>query len=354
MRKLLIVAALVLVAAAAFAQEAPKNFEIYGSAWFDYGQTGTELNLAGTYPILSNFAFSKLRVGLRDQLADNVKAYLEWDPRNLEIRLAGVDWAPVEGLTVTMGKSFKVFAPQNWIPYASRMLLVGAKYAIPGIGWLGAQVGNGADFSPNLNTVKMWYPGTAKTNITPTLANPTDVLIDAAVVLKPDMGKDISLEVGVNAEIIPQKLATGPGVTQTTGLSVDAYAQAAAFGLGALVDFTFLNLNDLPASQLATLYTSVSYKIGQLTPTVWLYWDNITGTNTTKGNNIFYNTTPNMTLDVELPFAVTKDLKINPFFSYALTGYNAWEFWSTAPAGYYTANDWTAGIRFDYSFSMKF
>jgi hypothetical protein len=352
MRKLSVIAVLALVAAAAFAEDAPKNYEIYGSAWFDYAQTGTELNL--TYPIVSNFAFSKLRLGARAQLADTLKTFSEWDPRNLEIRLAGVDWAPVQGLTVTAGKSAKIFAPADWILYGSRMLLLGARYSVPGLGWIGAQVGNGADFSPNLNTNKMWYPGTAKTGITPTLANPTDLLLDAAVVLKPDLGKDISVELGVNGEAIAQKLATGPGVTQTTGLSADGYAQASAYGFTVLADFTFANLNDLAANQLATLYAQASCKIGPATPTVWLYWDNITGTNTTKGNNISYTTTPNMTLNVEVPFAVTKDFKIDPFFSYALSGYNAWEFWSTAAAGSYTANDFIAGIRFDYSFSMKF
>jgi hypothetical protein len=63
---------------------------------------------------------------------------------------------------------------------------------------------------------------------------------------------------------------------------------------------------------------------------------------------------PNTAIGVELPIQVAKNFKINPLFSYAIAGFNAFEGNNAIAQGLYKENDWTLGIRFDYSFSIKF
>ena len=60
---------------------------------------------------------------------------------------------------------------------------------------------------------------------------------------------------------------------------------------------------------------------------------------------------------IELPINATKDLVIDPFFSYAVSGYNLMEYfaqgWCTAQITNWPNNDWTAGLRIKYAISSK-
>ena len=142
MRRLFVIAVLTLMAAAAFAQDAPKNNEIYGAVWLDYDASGARLGDAPGSPVTaSNFSFSRMRFGLRNTLADNVKSWFEFDPRNLEFRQVNVDWSPVAGLDLVAGKQAKLFAQNNdWI-FGDRTLGLQARYTLPGLGWGGDNSG---------------------------------------------------------------------------------------------------------------------------------------------------------------------------------------------------------------------
>ena len=161
MRKLLVVGVLALIAAAAFAQEAPKNNEIYGVVWLDYDASGARFGNASGFPVTaSDFSFSRMRFGLRNTLADSVKTWFEFDPRNLEFRQVNADWSPVSGMDLIAGKQSKLFAQNNdWI-FGDRTLGLQARYAMPGIGWAGIIVGNDADIT-NLSSKKLGWEGTA-------------------------------------------------------------------------------------------------------------------------------------------------------------------------------------------------
>jgi hypothetical protein len=114
MKRLLVIGVLVLMAAAAFAQDAPKNNEIYGAVWFDYDASGVRFsNTAAFSPTASDFSFSRIRFGLRNTLADGVKTWFEFDPRNLEFRQVNIDWSPLPNLDLIAGKQSKLFAQNN-------------------------------------------------------------------------------------------------------------------------------------------------------------------------------------------------------------------------------------------------
>ena len=133
MRKLLVIGVLALIAAAAFAQDAPKNNEIYGTVWLDYDASGARFdNTAPFSTTASDFSFSRIRFGLRNTLADGVKSWFEFDPRNLEFRQVNVDWSPIANLDLIAGKQSKLFAQNNdWI-FGDRTLGIQARYALPG------------------------------------------------------------------------------------------------------------------------------------------------------------------------------------------------------------------------------
>ena len=133
MRKLLVIGVLALIAAAAFAQDAPKNNEIYGTVWLDYDASGARFdNTAPFSTTASDFSFSRYRFGLRNTLADGVKSWFEFDPRNLEFRQVNVDWSPIANLDLIAGKQSKLFAQNNdWI-FGDRTLGIQARYALRG------------------------------------------------------------------------------------------------------------------------------------------------------------------------------------------------------------------------------
>jgi len=342
MRKLLFIGALVLMTAMAFAQNAPAtNYEIYGSTFFDYQLSGTELDFNA--PALSNFTFSKLRIGLKAQLADGLKSSFEFDPRNGEFRLAYIDWVPLENLTLTIGKTFTNFEQIIAIYGGARMLLAGVKYAIPGFGWAGLQVGNKSDISFISGNYMIFPPLAAGASQTQSLKYQQDPWLSLmpAIVFKPDLGQDITLEAGAESQFIPQLL----GVTSPTGLGIDGYFTVAAYGFTFTNEFAWLNANDKDkANQEYTYYAQLTYNAGMVSPTIYI----VTDTRQDFSNN------PNTAIGVELPIQVAKNFKINPLFSYAIAGFNAFEGNNAIAQGLYKENDWTLGIRFDYSFSIKF
>jgi len=355
MRKLLFVGALLLIAAVAFAQNAPAGSEIYGQVWLDYDASGARLSNAPGFPVTaSDFSFSRMRFGLRNTLADNVKTWFEIDPRNLEFRQVNLDWTPVTGLDLMVGKQAKLFAQNNdWI-FGDRTLGIQARYTVPGLGWAGVIVGSDADIT-NLSSKKLGWEGLASTSVAGiNQVNPGSVMVYPQVTVKPDTGKDISLEAGINAEINASKL----GIPAPTGSSLDAYAVLAAYGASVAVEYTYKNFNDsATVNRDHVLYTRLSYNLGVITPTAYFVVDNLTGQNTASIGTFANNPTPNATLMVELPFNATKDLVIDPFVSYAVSGDNLTEYyvqgWSAGQLASWPQNDWTAGLRIKYAVSSR-
>jgi hypothetical protein len=354
MRKLFVMAVLVLIAAAAFAQDAPKNNEIYGTVWFDYDASGARLGNAAGFPMTaSDFSFSRMRFGLRNTLADNVKTWFEFDPRNLEFRQVNLDWSPLTGLDLIVGKQSKLFAQNDDWLFGDRTLGLQARYSMPGLGWAGIQVGNDADIA-NLSSKKFGWEGTTATNIPVTEANPAVVKIYPQITVKPDLGTDVGLEAGVNMEIAADKL----GLASPTGTSLNGYVVLSGFGATLTAEYTWTNINDsATANQDMVLYTKLAYNAGMVVPTAYFVVDNLAGTNTAKIGSFTNNVTPNSTVMFELPINATKDLVIDPFFSYAVSGDNLMEYfvqgWSAGQIASWPNNDWTAGLRIKYNISSK-
>ena len=355
MRKLLVIGVLVLMAAAAFAQEAPKNNEIYGAVWLDYDASGVRFsnNSVSGYPVTaSDFSFSRMRFGLRNTLADNVKTWFEFDPRNLEFRQVNLDWSPVANFDIIAGKQSKLFAQNNdWI-FGDRTLGIQARYAMPGLGWAGIIVGNTADIT-NLSSKKLGWegPGSTSTPITVAEANPANLMIYPQITVKPDLGKDIGLEAGVNAEISASQL----GITNPTGTSLNGYVVVSGYGASLTAEYTFTNVNDSnTGNQDMVLYTKLAYNAGMVVPTAYFVVDNLAGTNTKAIGTFTNDSTPNATIMFELPINTTKDLVFDPFFSYAVSGYNLMEYFAQGwTASTFPENDWTFGLRIKYALSSK-
>ena len=355
MRKLLVAGVFALMAAVAFAQETPKNNEIYGAVWLDYDASGARLanNGVNGYPVTaSDFSFSRMRFGLRNTLADNVKTWFEFDPRNLEFRQVNLDWSPIANFDFIAGKQSKLFAQNNdWI-FADRTLGLQAKYAVPGIGWAGLQVSNTADIT-NLSSKKLGWegPGTTSTNITVTEANPGILMVYPQITVKPDLGKDYGLEVGLNAEVAGDQL----GITNPTGTSINAYALVSGYGAALAVEYTFVNVNDsTTAHQDQVLYTRLSYNAGIVVPTAYFVVDNMAGNSTKQFGSFLDVATPSATIMLELPINATNDLVFDPFFSYGVSGYNLMEYFAQGwNASTFPENDWTFGLRIKYALSAK-
>jgi hypothetical protein len=341
MRKLILIGALVLFAATAFAQTAPAtNYEIYGSANFDYMMTGTEWSMQ-TVPY-GNFTFSRLRVGLRAQLGDGVKSSFEFDPRNVEFRQAYIDWVAMENLTLTIGKTNTLFEQISWYG-AARMYVVGAKYAMPGTGWIGLQVGNKSDITFTSGSYLGYPTLSTAPGATVAIAYKQDpwAYVFPAIVFKPDLGKDITIEVGAEGQLVPQQI----GAPSPTGASIDGYFTVAGFGLTFTNEFTWMNLNNSDSTkQELTYYAQLTYNAGVVSPTVYFVTDVMKD----------FDNNPNSAIGFELPILVAKNLKINPMFSYAIANYNAFQGNNATVSGLYQKNDWAVGIRFDYSYSIKF
>ena len=342
MRKLLLIGTLALIAAAAFAQTAapaPTTFEIYGSTFFDYQMSGTEW--AWATPGLADFTFSKLRFGFRAQLNDSVKSFFEFDPRNAEFRLAYIDWTAMPGLTITAGKTFTDFQQIVAIYGAGRNYLVGAKYAIAGLGWINLQVGNKSDLGFLSGNYLIFPQPTASSNTGVNVVQDPWLYVWPAIVAKPDLGPDLSLEVGVESQMRPQLI----GAANPTALDLDAYFTIAAAGFTFTNEFTYFNINDSnTANQELTYYAQLTYTAGMVAPTVYL----VTDTKKDFTNN------PNTAIGIELPITVAKNFVINPLFSYAISNYNAFEGNNAIVKNFYNKNDWTFGVRFSYSYSQKF
>jgi len=364
MKKLFALAVLALIAVATFAQEAPKNNEIYGVVWFDYDGTGARLSNAPGFPLTaSDFSFTRMRFGMRNTLADGVKTRFEFDPRNLEFRQVNLDWSPIAGFDLIAGKQSKLFAQINDWLFGDRTLGIQARYAMPGLGWAGIIVGNDADIG-NLTSKAFGFEGTTSVStitLKLTMANPGVVKIYPQITAKPDLGKDIGLEVGVNAEIAADQLgATQPGFPK--GSSLDGYVIVSGYGASFTAEYTYYDFNDANSGNVDNiLYTRLSYKAGFVTPTAYFVVDNLTGTSTGKINstiNFNNNSTPNATIMVELPFNATKDLVIDPFFAYAVAGDNLLEYyaqgWSATQLANFPNNDWALGLRIKYAISAMF
>jgi hypothetical protein len=226
---------------------------------------------------------------------------------------------------------------------------------MPGLGWAGIIVGNDADVSV-LSSKKFGWEGQASTLIgsSVTEANPGVVKIYPQITVKPDLGKDFGLEAGVNAEIAADKL----GITNPTGTSINAYALVSMSGFSLAAEYTLTNINDsVTANQDMVLYTRLSYNAGMIVPTGYFVVDNLAGTNTAKIGSFTNDSTPNATIMLELPISATKDLVIDPFFSYAVSGYNLMEYfaqgYSAGQISSFPLNDWTLGLRIKYAISAK-
>jgi hypothetical protein len=332
MKKLLVIAVMALAAAAAFAQNAPAN-EVYGRAWFEYAINNARLSAAT--PVLGDYTFARLRFGMRNQLSDTLKTCVEVDPRNLEFRLAYAEWVPLSGLTIAGGKYSKFFAQTNGWTYGSRTYGASVKYAMSGIGWGGIQLASTPDVAFQ-SGVLFAFPGTTSFDVQPTVAATTDLNLSPWLAVKPDLGKDISLEIGANAELNLRKVA----LPIPSGASVDGYLLAGFQGLSLATEFTFKNINDsVTANQDMTFFAQVTYTLGSLAPfapTAYLVWDNI------------QKTTPDMTLWVELPWTIQRGLVISPIFSYAPSGKNI----NTGVTS--TPGDWSLELRLDWAISAKF
>ena len=352
MNKLLVMAVLALIAAAAFAQEAPKANEIYGVVWLDYDASGARFGGTGGMTA-SDFSFNRMRFGLRNALSDNVKTWFEFDPRNLEFRQVNVDWSPVANLDLIAGKQAKLFAQNNdWI-FSDRTLGIQARYSLPGLGWAGIIVGNDADIT-NVSSKKLVFEGLASTPMPVAEVNSGVVKIYPQITVRPDLHGDITVEAGVNAEIAGDKV----GISNPTGTAVNAYLLASGWQASLGVECTLVNVNDSnSANQDIVLYTRASYAADVIAPAAYFVVDNLAGTNR-KAIGTFTNTsTPNATIMFELPFNTTKDLVVDLFFSYAISGYNLQEYYvqgyTTAQIASFPVNDWTAGLRIKYAFSAK-
>ena len=255
------------------------------------------------------------------------------------------------------GKQAKLFAQNNdWI-FGDRTLGIQARYTLPGLGWAGIIVGNNADIA-NFSSKKLGWEGTTATQITGangvTEANPGVVMIYPQLTVKPDLGKDIGLEVGVNAEIAADKL----GIASPTGTSINAYLVVSGFGATLTAEYTLTNVNDsTTANQDMVLYTKLAYNAGMVSPTAYFVVDNLAGTNNKAIGTFTNNVTPNATVMLEIPINATKDLVIDPFFSYAVSGDNLMEYyvqgWSAGQLANWPNNDWTAGLRIKYAISSK-
>jgi hypothetical protein len=340
MRKLLLLSALVLIAASAFAQTAPAtNYEIYGSTYFDYQMSGTELGMH--QPLVSNFTFSKVRIGFKAQVADGVKSTLEFDPRNGEFRHAYIDWVPMDNLTLTVGKTFTNFEQIIAIYGGSRMLLAGARYAIPGFGWVGLQVANKSDIGYLSGNYLIFPPPTTVKTTAANIVQDPLLYLFPAVVYKQALG-DINFEVGAESQIVPQEI----GNVVPNDLGLDGYFTVSGFGFTFTNEFAALKLNNKDTTTHEfTYYAQLTYNAGIVSPTIYFVAD------TTKD----FSNSPNAAIGLELPITVAKNFKINPLFSYAISGYNAFEGnYAISKPSYYNRHDWTLGLRFDYSYSAKF
>jgi hypothetical protein len=309
--------------------------------FFDYQLSGTEMGYAT--PALSDFTFSRLRIGLRAQLGDGLKSCIEFDPRNTEFRHAYLDYVPMQNLTLTVGKTFTFFEQINPIYGGARMYLAGARYALPGIGWAGLQVGNRSDITfihPNYLIFPIPAASTKQTQSLKYQQDPWLYLIPA-LVYKPDLGQDIRFEAGLESQIVPQQVSQ----SSPTGLSLDGYFTLGGYGFVFTNEFSWANLNDANlANQELTYYAQLTYTTGIFAPTVYIISDAMKN----------FSNNPDTAIGIEFPIQVTKNLKINPLFSYALTNYDAFEGWNAVKEHLYNTNDWTFGIRFDYSYSIKF
>jgi hypothetical protein len=339
MKKQLLIGALVLIAASVFAQTAPAtNYEIYGSTWFDFQQSGTELDLH--QPLVSNFTFSKVRIGFKAQLADGVKSTFEFDPRNGEFRHAYIDWVPMDNLTLTLGKTYTNFEQIIAVYGGSRMLLAGVKYAIPGFGWVGLQVANKSDIA-YLSGNYLIFPTTTAVKTTAEDVKQDPLLyMFPAVVFKQNLG-DFALEVGAESQIVPQEV----GNVNPNDLGLDGYFTVSGFGFTFTNEFAALKLNakDTDTREF-TYYAQLTYNAGMVSPTIYFVAD------ATKD----FSNHPDAAIGLELPITVAKNFKINPLFSYAVSGFNAFEGNYAIVSHLYNRHDWTLGVRFDYSYSAKF
>ena len=343
MRKLLLIGALVLIAAAAFAQATPPtNYEIYGATQFDYQMTGTEASLST--PALANFNFATLKIGFRAQIADVVKSTLEFDPRNGEFRLMYVDYTAMPGLTLTAGKT-NIFYEQIAAYYGgARKYLVGGKYLIPGFGWAGMQVGSTADIGFQSGSDLVYtLPGTSVTEATK-VAQDKHIYMWPAVAFKPDLGTNLSLEIGAVAQIDPQYFGVDTAAKAGNAIGLDGYFTVATMGLAFTNEFVVNNLNQDSDLYEYTYYAKLTYSMGNVVPTVYLVTDVVKD----------FSNDPNTAIGFELPVTVAKNFKINPMFSYAIANYNAFEANNAIKGKVFDKNDWTFGIRFDYTYSAKF
>jgi hypothetical protein len=306
--------------------------------------SGTEW--ATSNPTMSNFTFSKLRFGFRAQLADNLKSTFEFDPRNGEFRHAYIDYTAMPGLTLTFGKTFMDFQQIVAIYGGGRMLLVGARYMIPGFGWINLQAGNKSDISSISGNYIIFPPLSTGTPYPThqqegwTYKQDPNIYLMPALVFKPDLGTDLRLEVGAEGQFNPQYA----GGQKVGSVGLDGYVTVAGFGFTFTNEFTAQNLNLVSDSKEYTYYAQLTYAMGTIAPTVYFVTD-------VKKD---FSNDPNTAIGVEFPITVAKNFKINPLFSYAIANYDAFEGNNAIVDHLYNTKDWTLGVRFDYSYSAKF
>ena len=149
-------------------------------------------------------------------------------------------------------------------------------------------------------------------------------MIYPQITVKPNLGKDFGLEAGSTRK--SQRQARDP---EPNGTSINAYAMASGYGASLAIEYTLTNINDSnTGNQDMVLYMRLWYNAGIVAPTAYFVVDNLAGTNTKAIGTFTNDSTPNATLMIELPISATKDLVIDPFFSYAVSGYNLMEYYA--------------------------
>ncbi len=356
----LTLAALALIAGIASAQAAApaapavpvQNTEIYGAAFFDYYQTQNKTDKG----YLGNWYFNKARIGLKTNVADNVKFSTELELATFDLRLAYLDWMPTKDITVTGGKVFKNYAPLSQF-YGSRFMAAGVKYNY-GAGLVGFQLGNPADES-NATYKTSTYGNVSATTSTAgsqTVGNSglvvwapqKDVMFDPMVSFNAIATDDMKLTLSANGEFDyfqTKTLAKTKLATAKSNLfkSVDGSAVLTTQGFTVSTELTDQYLGE--DKNDVTLWAKVAYAAGAFNPCAYVLVDNLAANKKYATQDGKTTGRTDATLTVELPYTVAKNFQVNPMFSKALVGHS-----------YYDGidKDWTIGLRMQYAFSSKF
>jgi hypothetical protein len=159
------------------------------------------------------------------------------------------------GLAVTAGKTFTDFQQIAAVYGGGHMLLLGAKYQIPELGWVNLQLGNKSDIS----------------------------------------------FISGNCIIFPSTTTSGyVGGQKVSALGLDGYVTVGMMGFVSTNEFTAQALNLVSASQEYTCYAQLTYTMGAIALTVYRVTDVLKS----------FSNDPNTAIGIELPITIAKNFKI--------------------------------------------